>query len=263
MARAMWKAQLALGDVEIPVKLYAAVQDRDVHFRLLHAKDRVPVKQRMVDPRSGEEVAPEAVRRGVEIDSGLFVVLGDDDLAAAEPEASRTIEVRRFVPRAAIDLSFYARPYFLGPDGAQACADYFALAAAIGDGERVGVAHWVMRKKRSFGALVARGPHLALVTLRSADEVVAAGQLPQPGGSEIRAAERALAEQLVAALDAPFDPAQLRDEYRERVEALIEAKAAGRKPKLPKEAAPPKPSGDLAAVLKRSLAAAKESRRAA
>lgn len=262
-ARAMWKASLAFGDVELAVKLYAAAQDQDVHFRLLHRKDLTPVAQRVVDPRTREEVPREQVKRGLEIDSGLFAVIDEEDQAAAEPKASRTIEVTRFVPRAAVDLSYYERPYFLGPDGSATEDDYFALAEALGASGRVGIARWVMRKKRSFGVLEARGHHLALISLRPAGEVVSASSLPTPSGSEIRTAERNLAEQLVAALDAPFDPEALHDDYRERVLALIEAKAAGKKPKLPKEALPPKAKGDLSAMLKKSIAEAKKARRAA
>ncbi len=257
----MWKASLALGDVELSVKLYAAAEDKDVHFRLLHRKDLVPVTQRVVDRRTREEVPREQVRRGIEVDRGVFVVLDDADRVAAEPEPSRTIEITRFVPREAVDLAYYERPYYLGPEGP--ADDYFALAEALAASGRVGVARWVMRKKRSFGVLEARGRHLALVSLRPADEVVAAATLPAPGGSEIRSAERSLAEQLIAALDAPFDASALRDDYRERVQALLDAKAAGKKPKRVKEAAPPKPGGDLSAVLKRSLAAVKKGRRAA
>jgi DNA end-binding protein Ku len=260
MARAMWKATLRLGEVELPVKLYAGVEDRGVHFRLLHAADGVPVRQRMVDPRDGEEVPPDAIRRGVEVEKGRFVVLRPEELAGLEPEPSRTIEVLRVVPPEAIDLSWYVRPYFLGPDGAE--PEYFALAAALRDAGRCGVARWVMRGGRHLGVLAARGPHLALVTLRSASEVVAAGELARPEAPAIRAAERSLANQLVAALEGSFDPEELRDEHRERVLAFVEAKARGGRYAV-EEAPPPAPTADLASALERSLAAARRARRAA
>ena len=135
----MWKASLDLGgDVQVAVKSYAAIEDRDLHFRLLHAKDAVPVRQRVVEPRSGEEVAPESVQRGVALEPGIFVVMNDDELAAAGAEPSRTIDVMRFVPRGAIDAAWYSRPYFLGPDGS--AGDYGALLAAIRDGQVLGIA---------------------------------------------------------------------------------------------------------------------------
>jgi DNA end-binding protein Ku len=260
MARAMWKASLELGDVRVPVKLYAGVDDRRVHFRLLHAKDRAPVRQRMIDPRDEREVPSEEVRRGVELEEGLFVVLRGEELASVQPEASRRLELLRFVPPAAIDLSWYSRPYFLGPDGSD--ADYFALAEALRASERRGIARWVMRGQRHLGVLAPHGDHLALVALHAAGEVVAADRLARPGGSAVSAGERKLAEQLLATLDAPFDPADLRDEHRERVEKLIEAKREGRTFAVT-EAAPPRARGDLGDVLRRSLAAARERRRAA
>src|SRR5688572_9616760 len=257
MARAMWKASLLVGRESLPVKLYSAVQDRGVHFRLLHKKDHVPVKQRMVDPESGDEVESEQIVRGIEVDRGLFVILTDDDLERAVPEPSRNIEVTRFVPREAIDPSWYYRPYLLGPDGAD--KDYFALAEVLGKDDRVGIAHWVMRGKQYLGALMAHDEHLALVAMHSVNEVVSAEQLSRPGGPPIRKEERALAEQLVSTLDAEFDPSELRDEYRERVMALVEAKAKGKRPKTVEEKLP-RPVADLSAALKKSLRAAKEAR---
>jgi len=259
MARAMWKAVLSLGDVEVPVKLYAAVEDRGIHFRLLHAKDHVPVVQRMVDPSTGEEVPKGHERRGLEVEPGVFVVLDPGDIAEVEPKPSRIIEVTRVVPRAAVDVGWFRRPYLLGPDGKD--ADYCALARALADAEQVGIARWVMRSTRYVGALAAHGPHLALVTMLSADEVVSADQLARPEGPTISKAERKLAEQLVSALDAPFDPAMLRDEHRERVQELIDAKAKGKKitfERAPRRKAPT----DLGDALRASIRAAKERREA-
>jgi DNA end-binding protein Ku len=257
MARAMWKASLRLGSYELPVKLYAAVEDRAVHFRLLHAKDKVPVAQRMVDPATGKVVASDEVRRAVELDRGLFVVLRPEELAREEPKASRAIEVTRFVPRDEIDLAWYSRPYLLGPDGKD--EEYFALARELDETRRCGVARWVMRGKRYFGALGPREGRLALLSLRPAEEVVAIDQISVPAGPEVRKAERDLAEQLLAALDAPFDPKALKDEHRDRVLELVQAKAEGRH--VRKVQAPaPKPTSDLAEALRASLRAAKDRR---
>ena len=260
MARAMWKASLELGDERVPVKLYAGVQDRGVHFRLLHEKDRVPVRQRMVEPGEEREVPSDEVRRGIEVEEGVFVLLTPDELASVAPRPSRVVEVTRFVAPDAIDLSWYSRLYFLGPDGSD--ADYFALAAALRKARRLGIARWVMRGQRYAGALAPHDEHLALVAFHSAEEAVAVNQIAVPSGTAVSAGERKLAEQLVAALDAPFDPGELRDDYRERVGKLIEAKRRGHTYAV-EEARPPRAKGDLGDVLRRSLAAAKERRRAA
>jgi len=260
MARAMWKASLEIGELRVPVKLYAGVEERSVHFRLLHEKDRAPVRQRMVDPKDESEVPSDEVRRGVEVDEGVFVVLQPGELASLEPKPSRAIEVTRFVAPGAIDLSWYSRPYFLGPDASD--ADYFALAAALRKSQRLGIARWVMRGERYAGVLAPHGDHLALVALHDADEVVGVEGIAPPGGAALSAGERKLAKQLVEALDAPFDGEALRDEYRERVEKLIAAKRRGQTYAV-EEAPPPRTRGNLGEVLKRSLQAAKERRRAA
>ncbi len=258
VARAIWKGVVGFGDVAVPVKLYAAVEDRKVHFRLLHERDRVPVKQRMVNPATGNVVPYEQMRRGFETDDGAFVVLDEADLAELEPEPSRAIDVTRFVPPSEIDHRWYDRPYFLGPDGDDGA--YFALAAALRKEDREGVARWVMRKKEYVGALRTEGDYLMLITLRHAGEVVAASSLPKPKGRAPAKGELAMARQLVGLLEDDFDPTGFHDEYRERVLALIEAKASGRAVPLrrppEKEAAPE----SLEDVLRASVEGAKRGR---
>jgi DNA end-binding protein Ku len=204
----------------------------------------------MVHPVTREQVPPEEVRRGVEVDEGVYVVLSEDELAMAEPEASRDIEITRFVPKQAVDAGYFDRPYYLGPDGDDAA--YAAVAPLLQKTGRLGIAQWTMRGKRYHGVLEGRGNGLVLVTLRSAEEVVPASALERPTGSAISPAERKLAEQLVATLDAPFDPAAFHDEYRERLQKLIAAKARGRKLKV-KEAPPPAPSESVTEALRASL----------
>jgi len=260
MARAMWKASLEIGKLRVPVKLYAGVEERAIHFRLLHEKDLVPVRQRMVDPRTGEAISAEDVQRGVEVEEGIFVVLDAKEREAARPAASRAIEVTRVVPRDAVDVAWYDRPYYLGPDGEP--GNYFAIAKVLAEQGRVGIAHWVMRNQRYFGALEPRDGRLALITLHAAGEIVPASALGRIEGPAISAAERKLGEQLVAALEGHFEPEKLHDDYREQVEKMIAAKRRGKRFKV-KETMPARSRGDLGDVLKRSLRAAKERGRAA
>jgi DNA end-binding protein Ku len=214
----------------------------------------------MVDPASEDEVPAEDVRRGVEVEPGVFVVLDDAELERFGPEDARTIEITRVVPREAVDAAWYERPYFLGPDGS--AGDYAALAKALAESERVGIARWVMRGRRYAGALEVREGRLALLTFHAPGEVVAASELAKPGGSAISAGERKMGEQLVAALEGEFEPDALRDDYRERVEKLIAAKRRGKKYAVKEEPAP-RAAGDLGDALRRSLAAAKGGGRAA
>lgn len=257
MARAIWKGTLRFGDAAVPVKLYSAVEDRSIHFRLLHEKDLVPVSQHMVHPETGDVVASDDVRRGHEVEPGVFVVLDEKELAEAEPEGSRDIEILRFVPPSRIDGRWYDRPYYLGPD--EDGASYFALVDALQTREREGVARWVMRKKEYLGALRVRDGYLMLVTLHHADEVVDASQLPAPAGRKLSDREVAMAEQLVSSLEGPFDPTGFQDEYRARVLELVASKAEGRTLKLEKPRRR-KQEGSLEEMLRRSVSAAKEGR---
>jgi DNA end-binding protein Ku len=259
--RAIWKASLRFGTVDVPVKLYSAVQDRTVHFRLLDSKRREPIKQHMVDPDTGTVVESSGIRRAFQTDEGDLVILDEEELAQAIPPESREIEIRRFVPHEKIARPWYDRPYWLGPDGED--ARYFALATALRKREVEGVAHWVMRGKDYVGALRAEGDYLMLITLRRAGEVVPASALPAPAGRALDAREVAMARQLVAAMEDPFDIAAYHDEYRERVVELMQAKAAGKVVKFPR-AQIRKTEVDLAEVLEASLAAAggKERKRA-
>lgn len=254
-ARAVWKGVLVFEGERVPVKLYSGVEDRRVHFRLLHEEDEVPVKQRMVNPETGDTVEYSEALRAYETDDGALVVLDDDDLASLEPEKSRDIELTRFVPAGSIDHPWYDRPYFLEPDGEP--HRYAALAEALRRSGRTGVARWVMRKKEYRGALRATDEHLMLVTLHAEQEVVPVSALDAPSGRELEEQELAMARQLVDALTEEFDFEAYENEHRNRVMELIEAKAAGevvefREPER-REVEP-----DLSAALEASLERARE-----
>jgi DNA end-binding protein Ku len=246
----MWKAELELGDLRLAVKLYAAVRVARIHFRLLHAADNTPVKQQMFDPARREAVPPEDIKRAVEIERGVYVVLTAEEQAALEPKPSRAITVERVVPKAKIDERWFDRPYYLGPDGDDEA--YFALARALEEREEIGVAHWVMRKKSYAGALYGSDGYLLLDTLRSAQEVVQIEAVHPPASRAPDPREIKLAEQLVGTLEGEFDAGDYRDEHRAQVMALLEAKAQGKVVRFPK-AAKRKPTDSLIADLEASL----------
>lgn len=230
IARAIWKGELKLDSTRVPVKLYSAVKDQTVRFHILDQKSKTRVKQHMVEPGSGKEVATEEIQKGFEVEPGTFVILEREELEKLEPEESREIELTQFVPPEEIPPEYYDRPYYLGPDGDQAA--YFALAAALKNKEKEGVARWVMRKKPYVGALRAEDDHLLLFTLRNAEEVLSAKDLPHPGGRAPDKKELTMAKQLVEMLKGEFDPKEYKDEYRQRVMEFVEKKAKGHKPRL-------------------------------
>lgn len=258
-ARAMWKAVIRIGGarekaapLDVPVKLYAAVRSKPFSFHLLHEKDGQRVEQRIVNPETGEAVAPSEVRKGYEVSAGRFVLLEPQELAVDKPEPSRDIEPRAFVPLASIAPVWLERPYYLGPDGQP--ERYHALAEALRASGRAAIVTFVMRGKRYAAALRELHGHLALITLRHRDEVVAAPALPSDAGRAADARELKLAEQLVASLEGEFEPSDYHSEYRARLLELIAAKAGGEpvaKVRSIRRAAADK---SLAAALKASLA---------
>src|SRR5205823_6326618 len=195
-----------------------------------------------------------------EVDPGTFVILDKEELAQLEPEASREIEVTQFVPPSQIPPEYFDRPYYLGPDGDQAA--YFALAAALQKKNREGVARWVMRKQSYVGAVRAVDDYLMLFTLRKAEEVLSAQDLPKPSGRAPDKKELAMATQLVELLKGEFDPKEYKDEYRERVMDFVEKKAKGHKPKLHLVKAKKKTTS-LDKVLSKSIEALKKQKKAA
>jgi DNA end-binding protein Ku len=248
-ARSMWNGTLKVGKTRIGVKLYAAIEDSAVHFHLLHARDHERVKQRMVNPASGEARETDQIQHGFEVERGTFVVLKDEELAELEPEPSRDIVVTSFVPASVIEPAWYERPYFLGPAGKS--PDYFALARALAEQERVGLAHWVMRKREYHGALRAHGEHLMLSSLHARDEVLQPPKVT-PLARAADARELRMAEQLIDALVGEFDPSEFHDEHRERVCELIAAKAKGKRLKPPPRERR-RPARDLGTALEQSL----------
>jgi DNA end-binding protein Ku len=231
-ARAIWKGVLRFGKADVPVKLYSAVQDRSIHFRLLDAKQGEPVAQRMVHPETSAVVPSAEVIKGFAEPDGSFVVLQSEDIEKLTPKDSRDIAVSRFVPRGSLPRPFFVRPYYLGPDGDAAA--YFALAEALTNDEVDGIAHWVMRKRAYDGLLHVSAGYLGLVTLRPQSEVIMASELPQPTGRAHTEKELAMAEQLIASYAEEAGVAEFRDEYRDRVLELVAKKAEGKRVRLKK-----------------------------
>lgn len=252
--RALWKAVLKLGSASVPVRLYSAVQDRTTHFHLLHESDHVRVHERMrrVDDESLVESAD--ARSGYLLESGEVVLLDKKAQATLAPKPTRDIAVLHSVPQDRLPLAAFARPYWLGPDGADT-DEYFALAQALLDEKVFAISEWVNRGKHHFGALGALEGRLILVELRSADQWLDTKGVQTPKASELNAREVSMAEQLIGGLDGEFDHARYHDSYHEQVAALVEAKAHGRK--LPKTRAPRRsePAKSLADALNQSLRA--------
>ena len=251
--RAIWKGSLRVGSVTLPIKMYAAVQDRDIHFHVLQRTTKSRVKQEMVRENE-EEVEKAEVRKGYEIEPGTFVIVEPSELQQLKPKESRIVSMLRFVPRSQVGNGWYERPYYLGPDGD--VGHYFALVEALEKRNVLGIARWSMRGKSYVGALSVENGYLMLIKLRYSEEVLSPEDLPAPSGRALEAKELRMAEELIGALEGKFDPREFRDEYRDRLASFIQAKAKGRHPRLP-PISERRTRGSLDQQLAKSLAAMK------
>jgi DNA end-binding protein Ku len=255
MARSLWTGSISFGLVNVPVALYSAVRDLDVHFRQLHEKDGAPIDTRRFCSDEDREVAFDDIGHGYELDAGTQVVLTDEDLAAAAPRKTRTIDIEGFVDVADVDPIYFDHPYFLAPVGEAEgnLRAYQLLVEVMESTDRAALGRFVMRTKEYLVLVRVRDERLALTTMRFHDEVRPAKDVA-PGGRKPAKAQLDAATQLVEALSADWDPGQYRDCYRERLLEVIERKRKGKRITVPDTGredagAPP----DIMAALKASL----------
>ena len=262
MPRAIWSGSISFGLVNIPVKLYSAVSRKTVHFNQLDVRTGARVKQKRVDAETGEEVPWDQIVKGYELDSGAYVTVSDDELAALDPKAVRTIEIEEFVDLSSIDPIFYDSAYFLAPD--KSSKPYALLARAMEEEGKVGIARFVLRTKQYLAAIRPSDGRILLSTMVYADEIndpASIDELDTVTDIEISDKELAMASQLVESLSTDFEPDRFRDTYRESVLELIEKKAAGEEVVAPVSQVEPDKVVDLMAALEASVAAAKDARK--
>jgi DNA end-binding protein Ku len=257
MARALWSGSLSFGLVNVPVQLFSAVRDQDLHFRQLHEKDGAPIETRRFCSAEDEEVPFEEVGHGYELNSGKEVVLSDEELAAAAPRKTRTIDIEAFVDLADVDPVYFDHPYFLLPEGdAEGTRRAYALLVEVMQGtERAALGRFVLRTKEYLVAVRVRDDLLSLTTMRFHDEV--RPTKPVPGGGRKPAKERLdNAVKLLEAMSVDWDPSRYEDCYRERLLEVIERKKKGKRITVPDDEDEPSPIPDLMAALEQSLAQA-------
>ncbi|MDX6721913.1 MAG: end-binding protein Ku [Solirubrobacteraceae bacterium] len=255
MARSLWTGSISFGLVNVPVALYSAVRDLDVHFRQLHEKDGAPIDTRRFCSQEDREVAFEEIGHGYDLDDGKQVVLTDDELAAAAPRKTRTIDVEGFVDVADVDPIYFDHPYFLAPVGEAEgnLRAYQLLVEVMRSTDRAALGRFVMRTKEYLVLVRVRDDRLSLTTMRFHDEVRPAKDV-DTGGRTPAKAQLTAAKQLIEALSAEWDPGRYQDCYRKRLLEVIERKRKGRRITVPKddrgdEGPPP----DIMAALKASL----------
>lgn len=257
----MWKGSVSFGLVNIPVKMFAATEDKDIRFKTLHRKCRTPIKQERVCPACNEKIGPDDLVRGFEFEPGRFVLIDEEDLQAIKPATAKTAEILDFVDLREIDPIYFDKSYYLAPQDNSGGKAYSLLCQAMKKTGRIAVARITIRNKQSLAVIRVLGNILILETIFYPDEVRSTSLVPGiPEEVKIEERELDMAEQLIENLTAEFKPEKYRDEYREDLLELIRKKAEGQEIVTAPEA-PQRNVVDLMAALQASLQQTQEMRR--
>ncbi len=258
--RAIWKGAISFGLVSIPVRLFTATEERDVSFHQVHRTDGGRIRYRRICTTDGEEVPYADIAKGYELPGGEIVVLTDDDLADLPLTTSREVDVLRFVPLEQVDPIYFAKSYYLEPEGS-ATKPYVLLRDALERSGMVAIVKVAIRSREALATLRVRDNVLVMETMIWPDEV------RQPDFSfldddvSVRQQELSMAESLIESMAGDFEPEEYHDNYREALQAVVEAKIEGREVVSTEEAEPA--SGqvlDLMAALRQSVDDAKRRR---
>ncbi len=260
MPQTIWKGAISFGLVTIPIRLYAATEERGVSLHQVHAADGGRIRYRRICEIDGQEVPYRDIAKGYTLPDGDTIVLTDEDLAELPLVSSKTVEVLQFVDAEDIDPINFTRSYYLEADGPGG-KPYVLLRDAIQRTGKVAVVKVALRNRESLALLRPYEDVLLLQMMLWPDEVRAADAFAPPDDVQVRSQEIDMAESYIDTMTAPFDPTEYTDQYRDALEQVIEAKAAGRPVK--EEAAPAPERGevvDLMEALRRSVEDAKARR---
>ena len=264
MAATIWKGAISFGLVNIPVKLHTAAREHDIHFRQVHGKDQCPVQYKRVCKTTGKEIPYDEIVKGYEYEKNKYVIVSEEDFekAASALPNSKAFNIVEFVAAEDLDPRFLEKPYYLVPmPGAE--KPYVLLRDALRESATVGIGTVTLRKKQYLASIRPVGDALMLDLMRYADEVVSEGEFHFPKEADVKPQELKMAQQLITSLTDEFDPAKYKDEYRENLLKIINARLKGKKVNL-KDAPEPEPTPviDLMARLQESLKAGPKTKRA-
>jgi DNA end-binding protein Ku len=260
--RSIWAGAISFGLVVIPVKLYAATEQRDITFRQVHRKDGARIQFRRVCTLDGEEVPYSDIAKGYELPTGDMVVLTDEDLADLPLVTAHRIEVLHFAPSAQVEPILAAKSYYTEPEQAGTRA-YVLFRDALEKSGKVAVAKVALRQREALAALRVRDGVITLETLLWPDEVRKPDFAFLDEDIEVRSQELKMAASLIETMTEDFDPDQYHDTYREALEAVVQAKVEGNdvvRPAGVEAAEPRKQPADLTEILRASVAALKDQR---
>jgi DNA end-binding protein Ku len=269
MARALWSGSISFGLINIPVQLMPGERRTDLRFHLMDVRNKARVRYERINAETGEEVPWKDIVKAFEFRKGDYVVLEKEDLRAAAPQSSESVDLERFVPLDAVPVEYFERPYYLVPPK-KAEKSYVLLRETLRDLKKAGLARVVIRTREYLALLLPRGAALMLLLLRYPQELIPDADYSFPGSlSSYRLGKRELemARQLVRSMEGPWKPAEYRDEFRARLHKVIEERMKQKGARIEKSPAPEagEPSGkviDLMSLLKKSLENKKGAKRA-
>jgi DNA end-binding protein Ku len=261
MPRAIWSGSISFGLVNVPVKMYSAIHEQDLHFRQFQEGTQSRVRNKRVSEKTGKEVPYDKIVKGYEVSKGHYVMIDPEELAAFDPEATKTIDIEDFVALEEIDPIFFERTYYLAPDdGEGAVRAYVLLRDAMEDQGKAGVGRVVMRTKQYLAAIRVMDGALALTTMLFHDEVVPVSEIEGVPTRRTKAPPQQvkMAAQIIDSLTRSWDPKRYEDTYRVRVLEYIERKAEGEDIVVEERAEDEDKVVDLMAALEASLDAARK-----
>jgi DNA end-binding protein Ku len=262
MARSMWRGAIQFGLVTIPVKLYLATETGGIGFNLLHKTDLSRIQMKVYCPADDEVISRSDTVRGYEWAKGRYVVVTDEDIESVPLKTVRAIEIEMFVDahREGQGVEFVKQAYYLEPDPIGRKA-FELLRQVLAEQGKTAICKIVLKDREQLAALNPYTKTMLLTTLHWPDEIRSLEELNIPDEEiDVKPAERKMAEQLVASMTGEFKPEEYKDNYREALMAVIEAKVAGEAP-APAQKVEPTRIGDLMAALEASVASAREARR--
>jgi DNA end-binding protein Ku len=262
MARAMWKGAIQFGLVTIPVKLYLATESKGISFNMLHKDDLSRIQMKIFCPVEDEVIPRSETVKGYEYAPDKYVVVTDEDLERVPLKTVRSIEIEQFTKAERDDaaIRFVKSAYYLEPDKVGRKA-FHLLKSVLEDEGLTAICKVVIKDREALAALDPFGKTMLMTTLHWPDEIRSLSELDLGDEDyDFKPAELKMASQLVEAMTGEFDPSRYKDEYREALEEVIQAKVEG---KETVEVEEPEETGrliDLMAALEASVNAAREAR---
>lgn len=249
--RSIWTGSIGFGLVNIPVKVYSAVQDSRLELDMIDAKTHSPIRYKRIVEKTGKEIPWEQIKKGF-MYKDEYVILEDADFEAASPKKTKIIEIESFVDEIEIDSIYFENPYFLEPAKGGEKA-YQLLLKALEKTKKVGLSRFVMRSQEHLSVIRPRENYLLLQQLRFEEELRSPAEIKVPDGARISPKELTMALELIKQYSEPFDISQYEDEYKKELMKTIKNKATGKKTPVKKMQVVYTQKDDLFGQLKASL----------